>query len=911
MYMIDVNIFFNSFFNFLDITIGNSYVFLVIQFISFCLKSYLVYRLFINGLKVKSAKGPWIALHVILIGSALSDFAWLIQQMRREFFTELFPLSFVLFLIRIAWAASAFEFLALALFLDNLSERKSKLRTPYIIFIPVGFLLSLYLLYVAIFDYNLFTQIDRPHGERIAFKAISIYKFLVLGFSICLTISKILNRPIPKILRKQLWLFIIYLLIPYTILNIINAIYLFISPIQLNSIISITTALFTYAIYYSAKTITGLRFLNIKNHVQTHDNFSFINDFKEVLERLGHVTNLNEIVHVAHAFFKDAFEVPASKVFFMVRQSNETLPRLPETETLMARVENFITYHEGNSSLSHFLRTTKILIHDEIEFTHFNQEQHTTQTALEFLDAINADIFLPIYDKDSIIGYLIVERNCRPAKFFNTVERDEMVVFASYLSNIINLLHNRNLHTLLQHEKELKDELFNKHQELNRYKESMRSFLRTTKERKIGILFYKSKKFTFGNQAAQDLLPVNINAEEGHPLSKVLQSVANYIQEYKAPQMTTALDTNGNKLIINGIPNLDGNNVIIMLYYPEIADVVKKYIDALKDPSKWDYLLYLETTEAGKLINQLIPGSGETLLNFKIDLLKIALSIKPLLLEMPENDLEATVDIIHHISLRSLLQRINLDKAEKGSKIGLQLFGMNPLYGVAHEPPLLETLNGTGTLFINNIHYLAIETQEHLAEFVRYGFYHPLKSDTLMVANVRIICATDQNLETLVQNGTFSERLFNELKKTSLSMPSLSTLPEHEVAALLEGYTQQAIKDHTLHILLTLNPTEKNKLMYQRPVSLQELKAKVHQILANKSQKYQIADKKIMADTVYSHDDPELIHAAHLGKRALKDQAVMKLLWQKFKNQNKIAAFLGVNRSSVSRRLKDFDGVLT
>ena len=43
-------------------------------------------------------------------------------------------------------------------------------------------------------------------------------------------------------------------------------------------------------------------------------------------------------------------------------------------------------------------------------------------------------------------------------------------------------------------------------------------------------------------------------------------------------------------------------------------------IDLLKDPSKWDYLLYLETTKSGQLINQLIPGSGENLLNYKINL---------------------------------------------------------------------------------------------------------------------------------------------------------------------------------------------------------------------------------------------------------------------------------------------------
>ena len=39
---------------------------------------------------------------------------------------------------------------------------------------------------------------------------------------------------------------------------------------------------------------------------------------------------------------------------------------------------------------------------------------------------------------------------------------------------------------------------------------------------------------------------------------------------------------------------------------------------------------------------------------------------------------------------------------------------------------------------------------------------------------------------------------------------------------------------------------------------------------------------------------------------ALKDPKIMVMLWNKFKNQNKIANILGVNRSSVNRRCKEY-----
>ena len=73
-----------------------------------------------------------------------------------------------------------------------------------------------------------------------------------------------------------------------------------------------------------------------------------------------------------------------------------------------------------------------------------------------------------------------------------------------------------------------------------------------------------------------------------------------------------------------------------------------------------------------------------------------------------------------------------------------------------------------------------------------------------------------------------------------------------------------------------------------------------------KSQKNEIQEDMTF-DPAYGMSDPELMEAARLGKHALKDPKVMGALWSKFKNQNKIAALLGVNRSSVNRRCKEYN----
>ena len=85
-----------------------------------------------------------------------------------------------------------------------------------------------------------------------------------------------------------------------------------------------------------------------------------------------------------------------------------------------------------------------------------------------------------------------------------------MLVFASYLSNIINLLQNRNFESLIAQEKELKEELY-KNTRNHQYRESIRSFLKNGKHKEIGIIFYKYRRFIFANQTAKEMIKININ----------------------------------------------------------------------------------------------------------------------------------------------------------------------------------------------------------------------------------------------------------------------------------------------------------------------------------------------------------------------------------------------------------------
>lgn len=908
----------NSTFSILNILLSNYYFLFSIELLAFTIKWYILFTLLKTGITQKIQRPwPWVCLILVLVGSTIEDIYWILKILQiildstLEYKIKIFYSNF---LFPLSWAFVIIQYQSLSLFIESLTEKDFKLIFRQKLFLLISTIFTGSFFYFAFYHLLSAPDIKLLKFENSLFEYAAIYIFIMITPSLFASIKKILNSDLPKILKKQLKFLIICLIGPRILTDFIQ-VYPFnlaIKSIENNYVVvSISTMLVAFAAFYCTQRVLRLRFLNFKRHVQSSKKFNFINNFKDILEQLSQTTTSYELIHLTKTFFKEHLQILPGRTSLFIRMINkqenhddyETKIEINKSKTTV--VESYIN-NQSNIALFEFLSQTKILTYDEIEFSNFYESNELGETLINFLNQINADIFIPIYKKETIIAYVIVERDPSNNQIYNNIERDEMVVFTSYLGNIINLLQNRNLETLIKQEKELKEELYYKHQEINQYKESIRSFLkRAQQNKKFGILFYKNRKFTFANQDAKELINFNINTQEGHPLVQDLRRLAKQVEEYKSPQACITKDNNGSKLVLTAISNLEYNNIIITVHYPDISDIIKQQIDLLKDPSKWDYLLYLETTKSGQLINQLIPGSGENLLNYKINLLKLALTKKAILLEMAEEDLIPTVEIIHHISLRENLHTLKIQSLNKGFDIATKLFGINPIYEKTATKPILQKLSNSGTLFIQNIHLMDIEVQEYLAEFIRYGFYRIYKSDQKLVADVRIICSTNQSLNNLVQEGKFSKSLYDELKKTSISMPSLLSLSEEELKDLAQGFTDQATHSNAFKNILELTDKEKVNLINKRPVSLQEFKEKVQYILTEKSKKNNIYQETEF-NAAYNISDPSLIEAARLGKHALKDPKTLALLWEKFKNQNKIATFLGVNRSSVHRRCKEY-----
>lgn len=92
-------------------------------------------------------------------------------------------------------------------------------------------------------------------------------------------------------------------------------------------------------------------------------------------------------------------------------------------------------------------------------------------------------------------------------------------------------------------------------------------------------------------------------------------------------------------------------------------------------------------------------------------------------------------------------------------------------------PGLFRAADG-GTLFLDEIGNLSYKTQTLLLRALQEKTYKPLGSTHEYAFNIRLIAATNENLEKAINEGRFREDLFYRLNEFTLTLPRLSECKE-------------------------------------------------------------------------------------------------------------------------------------
>ena len=136
-----------------------------------------------------------------------------------------------------------------------------------------------------------------------------------------------------------------------------------------------------------------------------------------------------------------------------------------------------------------------------------------------------------------------------------------------------------------------------------------------------------------------------------------------------------------------------------------------------------------------------------------------------------------------------------------------------------------------GTLFLDEIGDMKLDLQPKLLRFIEEKEVHPLGEPRAVKVDVRIIAATNVNLDALVSEGRFRQDLLYRLKILPLHIPPLRERRE-EIPALLQHYLQKFGDEQKKGRVTLSDETLEYLLLYSWPGNIRQLANEVRRVIA-------------------------------------------------------------------------------
>jgi DNA-binding NtrC family response regulator/tetratricopeptide (TPR) repeat protein len=136
-----------------------------------------------------------------------------------------------------------------------------------------------------------------------------------------------------------------------------------------------------------------------------------------------------------------------------------------------------------------------------------------------------------------------------------------------------------------------------------------------------------------------------------------------------------------------------------------------------------------------------------------------------------------------------------------------------------------------GTLFLDEIGELGLDLQPKLLRFLESGEIAPLGEPSSMTVDVRIVAATNSNLEDAVRGGRFREDLFYRLNVVRLTIPPLRERRD-EIPGFVNHFVARAAEEFKKGQVRVAEETMERLLLYRWPGNVRQLQNEMRRMVA-------------------------------------------------------------------------------
>ncbi len=139
-----------------------------------------------------------------------------------------------------------------------------------------------------------------------------------------------------------------------------------------------------------------------------------------------------------------------------------------------------------------------------------------------------------------------------------------------------------------------------------------------------------------------------------------------------------------------------------------------------------------------------------------------------------------------------------------------------------------ETVNG-GTIFLDEIGEMPLDTQAYLLRVLEYGEFMRVGSSKVLKTDVRVIAATNKDLEEQVKKGKFREDLYYRLATVPIRLPALRERPE-DIPILARKFAVEFAERYRTDPIRFTPEALDMMLQYRWPGNIRELKNVVERL---------------------------------------------------------------------------------
>ncbi|MFV0588781.1 sigma-54-dependent transcriptional regulator [Bacteroides reticulotermitis] len=204
-----------------------------------------------------------------------------------------------------------------------------------------------------------------------------------------------------------------------------------------------------------------------------------------------------------------------------------------------------------------------------------------------------------------------------------------------------------------------------------------------------------------------------------------------------------------------------------------------------------------------------------------------------------------------------------------------------------------------GTLFLDEIGNLGLDVQRLMLRFLQEKKYRPVGGKEEVKADIRLLAATNENLEKAIAEGRFREDFFHRLNEFPIYIPSLAECPE-DILPLAEFFLRLANKEFEKDIKGFDCEVQQIFKKYAWTGNLRELRSVIRRaVLLAKSEWITSGELIIQMDDKPTESKP-------LDNERMMREAIVKMLVVTGNNKRKAAKLLGIARSTLYARMKKY-----